>query len=268
MSTAKIKNLILAALVLINVFFLIDVLWEKIGEAAERRQITENLTAIMEKGGIELHSGAIGEIRGPAAQSTVRDPFGEATIARAVLGDCELVESGTRARYESGLGEATFNTRGEFVITARKELAASDGEPARYAKRLLRAMKLDASEPVATGSNTATAVCEYRGTAVFNCVITFEFDGEGLVTVSGRRPSGVSEAPDVATRDLPTLLLGFLSLVRDGGADCTSISSVEAGYRLSVGAFGDGSLSPGWRVETDVGAFFLDAVTGAIETAE
>jgi hypothetical protein len=275
MSTAKIKNIVLVVLLFLNVFFLAVAARDSYDRSAARRHTIESLGVIMQNGGIELSEGVLHSLNAPTPQKTSRDAYAEATIARAALGDCAPTDSGTPSQYVGDGGTATFNARDEFEIryTNGYGSAAATEEMLTVAKKLLRRMKIDASELKAAesgGEKTVySAVCEYRGIPTFNCVITFTFDGGGRLTgITGRRPSGVSEAAGGALRDLPTSMLGFLKFVLDGGAEVTKITAVTAGYRLNVGAFGTGELIPCWRFDTDAGAFYIDALTGAVEAVQ
>ncbi|MDR1065004.1 MAG: hypothetical protein LBL25_01375, partial [Oscillospiraceae bacterium] len=267
MSTSKIKNIVIAVLVFINVFFLSAVLVSRVGEASGRRRVIDDLRTVLENAGVALEDGAIASLESLRPMSTERDAYGEAYLARAVLGDCSpSQDGGANSVYTGERGTAEFNARGEFRIELTEPYAARGGARAE-AKRLLREMGLDASDPALSvngDTETASAVCEYKGAPTFNCVVSFEFEGGLLLRVTGRRPSGVKEAPPGTLRELPTALLEFLAFVRGGGIDCSRILSVEAGYRLTVSAFGDGTLSPGWLVTTDAGGFFINSPTGEI----
>ncbi|MDR0905197.1 MAG: hypothetical protein LBN00_03315 [Oscillospiraceae bacterium] len=274
MSTAKIKNIVLVVLLFLNVFFLAVAARDIYENNAARRRTIENFGVIMQNGGIELSDGAMPELTAPKPQKTSRDPYAEATIARAALGDCEPTDSGgTPSQYIGERGTATFNARDEFEIkyTGDYAVAENEAEMLSVAKKLLRRMKIETAEPEISDNGgditVFAAVCRYRKTPTFNCVITFTFDDGRLIGIAGRRPSGVSEAAGGAERDLPTSMLGFLQFVLDSGAEVTKITGITAGYRLNVGAFGTGELMPCWRLDTDAGAFYIDALTGAVEAA-
>lgn len=274
MSTAKLKNIILMVLVFLNIFFLALVVSDRVSERNTRRRTTENLTTILSVNGIEL-AAELPAFDAPNLQRTSRDAYAEATISRAVLGDCAPIDGGGSATIYAGeRGTATFNLRGEFLVEFDDGffLRGSDSDPIKAVQKLLGKMRVDTDLPIISdgaqqGSETITALCLYRTQPTYNCVITFEFERGLLVRISGRRPSGVTETTSVSGRGLPTVMLGFLSHVTDNALPVTQITSVSAGYSLNVGAFGSGELVPVWRLGTDAGEFIVDAMTGEISVA-
>lgn len=273
MSTSKIKNIVIAVLIFINLFFLAVLTISSAGEAAEHHRILDDLRMVFTENGIGLPESLPGSLLSMKTLETERDAFGEASAARAVLGDCSPSgEGGANSVYTGARGTAEFNARGELKIELTEPYTPRGGSAAAVAKRLLRDMGIDAAAPTIHENDeitTAVAVCEYKGVPMFNCSVSFEFNKAGaLLRVTGRRPTGIKEAPQDRLRDLPTALLGFLTFTRAGGADCTELISVAAAYRLTVSAFGDGTLSPGWLITTDAGVYFIDALMGEIVTAD
>ena len=272
MSTSKLKNIILMVLVVLNFFFLALVISDNITERSTRRRTIENLATILADNGIVL-AAELPELAAPTLQRTSRDAYADATLSRAVLGDCEPIDAGGSATIYAGeRGTATFNLRGEFLVEFYDgyALRGSDSDPAKAVRSLLGKMRVDATQPVITagaqtaGSETITAVCLYRNLPTYNCVITFEFERGLLTRITGRRPSGVTEAARTTERGLPTVMLGFLRHIIDAELRVTKITDVSVGYSLNVGAFGAGELVPVWRIETDDGDFLIDAMTGEI----
>ena len=68
------------------------------------------------------------------------------------------------------------------------------------------------------------------------------------------------------TLDVPTVLMRFLALVLDSGRVCSSLDSLELCYSMTATAAGDGSLVPVWRITTDTGEYYINAVSGLEET--
>ena len=272
MSSAKIKNIILIVLVFLNAFFLAIIGVDTIKERTAHRRTVENLTTIMRNSGITVREDALHRRDAPLTQKTSRDAYAEATVARAALGNCELLEtSGTSSSYGNNQGTATFNVRGEFTVEYDEpyELFTSATGYSRAIKKLLRKMGIEAVETYASAvDDYIVATCLYRGTPIYNCEISFFFENGKLVRITGRRPSSIVESPGEAERDLSTATLGLLKFVLDEKISLTEIHSITAGYRFNVGAFGAGELTPTWSFETDVGAFSLDALSGIVEHAK
>jgi hypothetical protein len=60
---------------------------------------------------------------------------------------------------------------------------------------------------------------------------------------------------------MPTALMSFYSAIRTGDLPCAEITGAQACYRVTTGAFGEGNLTPTWRVTTDDGVYYVDAQT-------
>jgi hypothetical protein len=269
MSGSKIKSLVIAALALINVFFLVIFIWDRAGTALVARRTLENIRQIMLENGVTLQSGAVHGNTSLKALRTGRDAADEEAIVRACLGDAQAEDQGGGIlRYTGELGSASFNGRGEFVI--EYAVPAAGESLAGTARRLLRTLGIEATAPAAAetdGAQTVSAVCTYKKTMIFNCRVTFEIMEDARLRVTGRRPAGIREGGTGAIADVSTVLMGFLSSVRSGEVSCRVITDVRAGYHLNVGALGDGELAPGWRVTTDAGEYFVNSLTGELAPA-
>ena len=267
MSIQRLKNLVIAALLLINLFFLTDILLGRVSAATERSRTIESLQAVMSASGINFSDNAVNNVAVLDAYVTSQDAFAEAVIARTILGDCEPAQSDGGQVYTGSRGTATFNSRGVFLIDLSESFVPSGATAERAVKKLLKSMSIDTNEPAATIFGDTTIViaqCTWRGSPIFNCTVTFTFVGNELISVEGRRPSGVSEAPEISSISFSTAVLSFLRYERAQDIGSTVIVSIAPGYRMNVGAFGDGSLTPGWLIVTDTGPYFADASTGEI----
>jgi hypothetical protein len=267
MSAGKMKNLVLVALVLINVFLLAFYSAGRAGELTLRRQKIEDICDIMENYGIALRPSAIGPDTRLSGAVTSRDAGEEDAIVAAVLGNAEKTTSGNLSRYVSGAGEASFNARGEFVIDVRPG-AIPAPEAAASARRLLRDMGIPTDEPAATIEGDGVevfATCTYASAPVFNCQIRFTYQSGSLVRVSGRRADPARTASGEEITGAAEALLDFLSYIDGEEQQCGEITYVQAGYRFNVGAIGDGELSPGWRIISDRDEYFVYSSTGAVE---
>jgi hypothetical protein len=172
--------------------------------------------------------------------------------------------------YENEKGRATFNGGGEFSIEL--SYSAETGDALSVARRVLRAMALETTEPQptaaapgASGGEAVTALFTYRRTAVFNCPVTLEFHAGQLARVSGRRPPPARLNDDETADGVADALLRFAETVRGGAVVCAEIYDAAPGYSFSAGAFGDGELAPGWRMVTDGGTFFVNSLTNEVE---
>ena len=266
MSFSRLKTLVIAALALINVFFLITIAVGQAQDVAERRRIAEGTRAALEMGGIsvecELRMGT------PRLYNTARDMYAEARIVTAALGECTLTNlPGGVSRYDGERGTAQFNALGDFVINFPHGYPSADAK--RTAESMLRGMRIDTGAVtvgISGTDETAVAPVLHRGGAVVNCRVTFEFADGQLTRVTGTCASGVTEAAEPRTLyDMQTLMMAFLASVKRGDIECERILSVEQAYRYAPRALGAGELVPGWVIETDSGVWFADAAAGRVE---
>ncbi|MDR2358115.1 MAG: hypothetical protein LBD92_08560 [Oscillospiraceae bacterium] len=266
MSVGRIKNLVIAALIMINLFLLLFFVWGRAGEISARREVIEDICVIMGNNGIVLEPSSIGGAGGLASRGTSRDAAAEDAAAAAVLGNCEKTESGSISRYLGARGSASFNGRGEFVFEIYPGDAAAESAEA-HARGLIKDMGLRTGAPDikrSDGVTSVSAVCTFEGAPVFNCPVRFEYEDGSLIRVSGRRAYAARDAAGESISGAADALLSFLAYVKGEGAPCGEITQVEAGYQFNVSAAGDGELSPGWRVDTDQGEFFVYS-SGAVE---
>jgi hypothetical protein len=268
-SASKLKNLVIAALLLINVFFAAILLYDRGGEALERQRALDNIRTVLANGGVAISISAPREGGDLRALSTSRDTAAEESVALALIGSAERVDLGGNIfAFENEKGRATFNMGGEFAVEL--VYSAETGDALTVARRVLRATGIETTEPEVHGSDgdeTVATICAYKKTPVFNCPVSLEFEGGQLTRVSGRMPTGVRAGGGAGIAGLESVLLRFGEAVRSGIA-CSEVYDAIPGYRFYVGAFGEGELAPGWRLVTDVGVFFVNSLTNEVETLD
>jgi hypothetical protein len=273
MSGSRIKTLVVAALVLVNAFFLTVIIIDTVADARSERQAVENVCAILRAGGIMIEPDDV--VTGVAIRTmrAARVSEAEAQIARAVLGHAVLTEYGIIHLYENpDRGFAEFRSAGVFEIHLNEGVITNSTGTLRAVQRVLRDMRFETSDLAVAGEpgyETVTAVGAYRGVSIFNCSIEFVFAGGSLEVVRGRHIAGIELAEDGADlSQVGTALLGFLAEVRRESREdvvATRIYGVEPGYQYRVvGSFGEGILVPAWLITTDTGNYIIDCETGEI----
>jgi hypothetical protein len=254
--------------VLINVFFVAVFLIDRGGAELEKRRALDDLRTVLHNGGIALNTDALSEGEPLPALITERDVAAEELLALAVLGKAERTSSGGNIySYSNEKGRVAFNGRGEFVIDL--DYSTETGDAASVTARILKAMGVETTTPVAVGGDgneTVTARCAYKGAEIFNCQVAFSFTEGYVKHASGRRPTGIAAAESGELFDVYTALTMFGAA--ESGGDVTEITAALAGYRFYVNAFGEGELLPGWRVATDAGDFFVNSITGEVESLD
>ena len=274
MSSSGIRTLVIAALLFINVIFLTVIIIDTVADARSERLAIENVSSVLQAGGIMIEPDSIRAGGSLRTMRTVRGDEAEAAIARAVLGPTDMSIHGMIHSYENEeRGIADFYSGGDFVIRVNEGVITNGSGTQRVVQRLLRDMRLEASQISITAGpagESATATGAYRGVSIFNCTIEFVFNGENLELVRGRYVTGVESAEDgIGISQVGTVLLSFLAEVRNVERDdiaCTRIYRVEAGYQhYVVGAFGEGVLVPVWLIETDMGLYIINETSGEIQ---
>ena len=272
MSVSRIKNLAIAALVLINAFFLTIIILDNAADARTMREAVENLCAILQTNGITITPGDIDTNSELKTMRTVRGDESEQVIASVFLGETVMTDQGAIFLYENEeRGSAEFVSGGDFEINLNPGIITSSGDALGTTQRLLGEMGIETLKPYSVVNHSIeiiTAVSTYRQTEIFNCTITFIYRGDSLESVKGRYVTGVEIAEDgMGISSVSTALLGFLASVKRGEHECTRIYNVEVGYQFrTLGAFGEGVLTPAWRVDTDTGRYIIDDTTGEIRS--
>jgi len=273
MSSSRIKTLVVAALVLVNAFFLTVIILDTVADARGERQAIENVCAVLRAGGIMIDPDDV--VTGVAIRTmrTARVSEAEAQIARAVLGHAVLTEYGVIHVYDNpDRGYAEFSSAGVFEIRLNEGVVTNSTGTLRAVQRVLRDMRFETAELVLAGepgSEVVSTIGAYRGVSIFNCAIEFVFSGQSLEVIRGRHVAGIGLAEDGADlSQVGTALLGFLAEVRRESREdvsATRIYGVEPGYQYRVvGSFGEGVLVPAWLVTADTGSYIIDCETGEI----
>jgi hypothetical protein len=263
MGASKIKSLTIAALIMINAFFLSLIIMDNSADARDTRQAIENACAVLESGGIMINPDDVrpgGAIR---TMHTSRALGAEGVIADTLLGPAEMTDLGHIYQYESGRGHASFSIGGEFEVYLNEGAVTDNKGALRTVRSLLRDMRLEAGSLTVSGepgNETVVAVSSYKNVSIFNCAIEFEFTGGSLKTVKGRFVSGIGPFEEGAViSPVATVLLRFLAEAQSGRLECSRIYGVEAGYQHHTsGPSGDGVIAPAWLITTDTGQYVMD----------
>ena len=267
MDTAKVKNIIILVLLLVNLCLLALVAYDRIEAAGLLRQAEEDVTAAFESNGIRLASDVPWRANEPAFGLS-RDREKEHSMVRRIIGRCAVQDLGGNILFYKGArGEARFRGTGEFQIMPTDGGIETGSDPIATASDVLRDMgfKVDASqsEMLQEGQAiTVTLTCRFRGETAYNCKVKFLFSTENLLLIDGRRPLEKGESSEAEMLDAATVLMRFLAQAREAGLVCTEVRSVELGYLMEASAAGEGNMTPYWRIETDIGQHYINGVTG------
>lgn len=267
----NLKNIVIGALVIINVFFLACFLWGAVGDRASKTETLGSLSALYRQNGIKLLPENIHEDAILQAAQTNRDFAAEQQLADILLGKATKVIQGSIYTYTGENGQAVFKNGGEFIITLNAGAYDIGGGAVGTAKKLLKTMDIEIHSVEAggeRGNETVTAVGAFNNQSIFNCRVIITFKNDSLIEISGKRAEGIRTGTDkTGMTSSATALMTFLNGVKNGQYACTEISLVEPGYKLTALSALTGSLRPAWRIVADTGDYYVDAETGDIEKA-
>lgn len=271
MDGSKIKSFVICLLAAVNLIFLSLVIADSSKAARLQRQIREDLSAILLENGVELTSELLPETGSTTLYPLSRDLEAEAALAEAVLGPVQGSDQGGNIYYyENQAGWARFRGNGEFEIVLTTPLDKQGRTEMEAARRLLKAMDAQVL-PEPSQSTEADLVrlrylCALDTLPVYDCYIELCFSQDGLISISGRRPIGPANRAGASVELNPaTALLTLLSHTRDSGHVFSQVKHLEWGYSMAVSAAGTAELVPVWSVETDAGAFYVNAHSLTVE---
>lgn len=273
MEWSKLKNIIILILLLVNVFLLFMVGAQERNSAQYREQTITDAVSVLERNGIRIDRARIPEDLELTPMTVERDQEAEAALAAALLGECEFSDLGSgRHAYQGAQGWAEFRSNGSFNIAFRTEAwTAGDGGEDDHALKLMEQVGLTGelvSRQENSGSVTLTLRQIWQEVPVYSCQITLEYEDGCLQSIAGQRLMGTPQPSGEASEliAVPTALLRVLNGVNDLGDLCNEITAMTPGYLLTASADAT-RLIPMWYVTTDMGAYSLNALTGALERA-
>jgi len=274
MSLSRIKSIVIAALVLVNAFFLTIILIDHYADARDERQTIEKACSILQSNGIAIDPDNIKTSGTISTMRTARIIEVEAAIAHAFLGQVDMADQGGDIYlYENpNRGIAEFSSAGDFSIELLPGVIGNTDNTLKTTRELLRSMMLEVSAPensLDPAGEKISVFSVYKGVKIFNCPIDFVYVGNSLKTVKGRYVADVELIDDGAQiSQIGTVLLGFLAAVKRDEIECKEILSIEAGYQHSVaGVLGEGVLNPSWLITTEDGRYLIDSATGEMRNA-
>lgn len=273
MSSSKSKNIIIITLLLLNAILLMIVLFDKSEQRSSQKAEAEALVEVLQQSGISIDEDLDFNISSPAPCTIIRDLDTESTVISQLLTKASRSDlGGNIIYYESAKGQAILRGTGEMDLVFTGELPALGGTDSKAIVRYMekRGLPLDESSAEKADDNSETIIripCELDGYGVYNAVLNFRLSGENVLMINGTRLfDGEPVVSDESVMDCVSALMSFVEIVHDQGYICSRLTGVEAGYFMSVSALGECSLSPVWRISTDTGVLYINAISGKVET--
>lgn len=262
MERAKIKNVIIVILLIVNIVFAVLLIREAAGTKKIKDTVLSDLHTVLENNGISLNTVYIPLSEGVYTLTAARSPEKEAQMAKTLIGDYTMEDQGGNIHYYYGAGgEAYFRGSGDFEI----ELAAKTDDSAKAISEQFSANGFDIDVP-SGGSGTADCRQTINGMRILNCTISVSYEGGMPVSLAGRwLLSDASALTDQPAIDVSTALIRFIAGLNKNGFICTEISGLELGYYMTAHVTGQFELVPMWSISTDTGEYYVNAISGELE---
>ena len=268
MDSRKLERILALILALLNVFLLAVVLADSAQTRRSNAETAAALTALLEENGFAVSDGAIVIRPAPPKCILTRDLRTERRNVTRLIGKASVEDLGGNIyMYVGTQGKAQLRGSGELDVMFQDGNAQRPSEKA--ALRLLRRSGFRARS---TGLNSAGAdtlefYAEKNDIPVYNAVLRFTYFNGTLGTLNGICVfDGAAKEETGGFLDSVSVLIRFVELVREEGYICSRIDLVSPGYLQTVTRSGEMVLTPVWRIETDAGAFLIDAETGKAES--
>lgn len=271
MDNRVLERIIIAILLLLNLFLAAAVLSDRAETRRSNREITAYVTDVLAEHGISAAEDAVTVQEAPKRVTLARSDQREAEIARQLLGKAEPQELGGKIMFfRTEKGQANFRGSGEMTALYTAGAVPLRADAARTALRLLQQAGIDA-EPTGPSPEDALSAelrCLWNRYPVYNAVLQFDYSDDSLYMISGNRVFDSLTGEDgTGLMNSVSALLRFVELVERDGLICSRLDAVQAGYLQAVVVSGESTLSPVWRIETDTGVFLINADTGAMESS-
>lgn len=271
MEWPKLKNIIILILLVVNGFLLVLVGVRREESLRYERTALLQTIQVLEQGGIRVDPDAAAPADSLTPMAVDRDLDREAALARALLDEAVQGENrgGGLYLYRGALGEVSLRAGGELSAEFAPDGRWRSDQPEDHAAALLKKLGVEAVQTGLSQLDGETVVRfrqSWNGVPVFSCEIELTYRDGYLAALRGAlltAETGTAEAGTALT--LPTALMRFSEEVGATGDVCSSIQSMEAGYRAFAQSLSGGArLTPVWLVVTDTASYYLDGVSGTL----
>lgn len=264
METYRLKNIVIALLLLLNGFLLLLVGFQRLQERRTEAETAQRLQELCAASHLSL-SGSLdltGSPLPPLALS--RRAETEQAMASCLLGSeaVSASQGGGIYSYEAESGSIQFRAGGSFYSS---RMAVRVGDMEAFCQDFFQRFGYEAPQfQLEDGSGAATALQRAGGVDVTGSGVTLTFENGSLVSVAGSHVSleSASADPEEAEMTCVTALVKFLDYRNASGAVCSEVRDIRCVYQLQGAAAP--RLLPVWRIETDTNTYFVDCRTGEI----
>jgi len=268
-SAAKLKNLIILILVLVNVFMLILVVPPQLAAVRQARLADEQLETLFSSAGVHLDLDILPETE-PARYLSllIPDETAQSDAVQTLLGEgTELSAQGPVQHFTAPAGSVILvNGR----ISASLQLPAED--PATFTLRCLQLLELTTDEigVIDTADGQLFSARLYvDGMQVMDSTLTFLYKDGALTRIEGaflpHTPTRAGNDRCISAREALVQFLGSRLETGWVGASVDGISPVWTLTR-TTGSLGF-TLRPAWKLSTDTGAYLVDGLSKTVTIA-
>lgn len=279
MEWSKLKNIILLILVVTNAFLLVLVGSRAWNAARYQANARADAIQVLSRSGITVDKDILPKDVVLPVGSVSRDREGEAQTLAPLLGEVTVQSpGGGRFLYTGSFGVADLRSRGEFSLALDREQFPMVGSYATHAQETAAKMSFRSrtiltrqlEEPNGTTGQTVevsevTLVQLWQETPILTCTAKAVYTEGQLLSLSGTRLTGEPQQVGSVELSVVTGLLRFLEQLSATGDVCSAITSMTPAYQLTAGLSDPATLSPVWYIETDSGAYTLDAATAVLQ---
>ena len=269
MDTRRIENIIIAILVLLNVFLLAIVLTDHAQARRSERETAKTAVELLAANGIDVGEDVTFAQKTPAVCTVLRDFDREAEQMEALIGANGMEDLGGSIHfYRSERGQAVLRGTGEMDLLLNAGSVPVKGGMEKTAERFLADADIAGLfRSTSASDESVECCCLWNELPVYNARLTFDFSGNDLFMVTGTMLfTEASESSTEGVMDAVSVLMRFVEIVRSEGFICSRLDALTPGYLMSVTVSGESTLTPVWHIETDTGELYVNALSGKTET--
>ena len=258
MEWSKAKNLIILLLAAVNVFLLCNLLYLVYRNAAIQRSTVTDLVDYLDQRGVTLDPEVIPKTNpGRTVLVVERDAEQEAGLARTLLEDSSLAANDDGS-YQSDKGSLSIRFGGYVSVQFREPMERG------ACVELLERSGIDLWQPELTGSGELTLA--FGELPLFNCRLQADSDAE-IGALTGRVCVGsVLRTDSDPERDIAGLLVGVTDRLTLAGV--TELTEIGIGWMAGSISNVGLRLTPAYRLGTNAGDFYINAVDGVLMSIE
>ena len=272
MEGAKIKNIVIIILLLLNGFLLVLASGHRFEDAHSQQTARESAIQVIRASGAQLEDSVVPREMTLGSMQAERDLEQEKRLAEKLLGGTVTVQArgGDVYRYYNVSGSIQIHSTGEFSALFEDGLfSLGEQDVETHATAVLSRLGFEAQvleDAVVAGRGSVTCRQMLDGAPLLGCHATLHYaDGQLTGISNGRRLVGTPYADGgKESITVATALMRLFNGLKDLGDVYNRVDSIVPAYTVSVSLSGPAQLTPAWYITTDTGAYQLDTVTGTL----